>query len=281
MDQGIVDAHHHLWSPERWSYPFLDEPEYAPIRREFGPDDLASTVTPHHVVQTIVVQAARDPAETEHLLDIAASTPLIAGVVGWVEFDSDDVSAQLDLLLSRSDGTLLRGVRAMAQDHPDPGWLGSDAVVRAARAVGAAGLVCELLIRPRQATAARALVGRLPDVSFVIDHAGKPPIASGTLEPWRAAIRGLAGLQNTACKVSGLITEASWSSWTADQIAPFADVVADAFGEDRLLFGSDWPVCLLAGDYSEVIELAREVLQGAGAQKVFAENARRVYKLSD
>lgn len=275
----IVDAHHHLWRLEWRRYAFLDEPGHEPIRRDFGADDLVATTAPHAVEQTVVVQAAPELAETEDLLELTASIPLLGGVVGWIDFDAEDPGSQIASLRSHPQGDRLAGVRAMAQDHPDPAWLVSDAVARAARAVGEAGLVCELLIRPPQTKAALELVRRLPEVSFVIDHAGKPPIATGAITPWAAAIAGLAREENTVCKVSGLITEAEWGSWTPADVLPFIDVVAESFGEDRILFGSDWPVCLVAGTYADVVGLARAGLHGLDADRVFAVNARRVYGL--
>jgi L-fuconolactonase len=278
---AIVDAHHHLWDPGRRAYAFLNAPEHAPIRRRFGPAELASTVIPHGVAQTVAVQAAPDLAETEQLLNVASAEPLIAGVVGWMDFAAPDPADQLDRLLAHRHARLLRGIRAMAQDQPDPGWLAGPAVRRAAAAIADRGLVCELLIRPAQAAAAQALIDELPEVKFVVDHAAKPGIASGELEPWSTAIRALAGSPYVSCKVSGLITEADWGAWRTAQIAPFVDVVADAFGEDRLLFGSDWPVCLLAGGYAEVLGVARDTLGALDTTKVFAANARRIYRLEE
>lgn len=275
-----VDAHHHLWDPTRLRYAFLEAPGHEPIRRTFGPTQLAATVGAHGVAQTVAVQAAPDVAETEWLLGLAAGEPLIGGVVGWIDCDATDPAAELERLRAHPHGEQLLGIRLMAQDHPDPGWLSRPEVWRAPQAVGAAGLVCELLIRPPQAAAARGLVTGLPEVSFVVDHAGKPEIAAGRLEPWRTTIRELAAVPSVACKVSGLITEAHWSAWTTAQIAPFVDVVAEAFGSDRLLFGSDWPVCLLAGTYADVLRVADETLAGLPADKIFAGNARRIYGLT-
>ncbi len=275
----IVDAHHHLWNLERHSYAFLDAPEHEPIRRDFGLGELVATVSPHGVAQTVVIQAAPDVTETETLLELAADTPLIGAVVGWIDFGAGDAAAQLDTLMAHRHAHWLAGIRAMAQDQADTGWLASDPVARAAAAIGAANLVCELLITPREIVAACELVNRLPGVAFVIDHAGKPPIATGAREPWATAMRELARAPNTTCKVSGLVTEADWHTWTVDQIAPYVALVAEAFGDDRLLFGSDWPVCLLAASYADVVNVAQQTLAGLDADKVLAGNARRVYGL--
>ncbi|HWE10810.1 MAG TPA: amidohydrolase family protein [Solirubrobacteraceae bacterium] len=276
----LVDAHHHLWDLARCDLPFLNVPVNEPIRRTFGPQEMGDVMRRHGVEQTVVVQAAPDPTETWELLDVAAGSPLIGGVVGWIDLDAPDPQAELDALLDHPARDRLVGIRAMAQDHPDPDWLASEGPARAAAAIGAAGRVCELLITPREMTAAQSLVERAPNTRFVIDHAAKPPIATGRLEGWAEGIRRLAGLPHTACKVSGLISEADWRRWTVDDVAPFMDTVAGAFGEDRLLFGSDWPVCLLAGSYCEVLTVARETLAGLPAEKVFAGNARRIYALA-
>jgi L-fuconolactonase len=278
---GVVDSHHHLWDPQRRSYAFLDPPECEPIRRTFGPSELTAAATPNGVVQTVLVQAAPDLSETEELFELAASTPLVGAVVGWIDFEAPDPASQLDGLLAHPDSGLLAGIRAMAEDQPDPDWLAGAPVTRAAQAVGAAGLACDLLVTPREIPAACTLVNRLPGVQFVIDHAGKPPIESGSREPWQRMIADLASAPNTACKVSGLITESGWDSWTAARIRPFVETVVEAFGEDRLLFGSDWPVCLLAGGYSEVLALARDTLDQVCAEKVFAANARHIYRLAE
>ena len=277
----IVDAHHHLWDLSRRRYAFLEEPGHEPIRRDFGVEDLAATVAPHDVVETVVVQAAPELSETEELLELTALSPLIGAVVGWIDFDAPDADAagQIGRLRSHRGGARLAAIRAMAQDHPDPGWLGSDGVARGARAVADAGLACELLIRPPHLKAALRLVRRLPEATFVIDHAGKPPIASGEIASWAQTMRALAREPHTVCKVSGLITEADWGGWTPGQIEPYIDVVAQCFGEDRILFGSDWPVCLVAGDYADVLDVARSGLRGLDPDRVFAANARRVYGL--
>lgn len=281
MTPGVVDAHHHLWDLGRRPYAFLDPPECQPIRRTFGPSDLTAAATPAGVVQTVVVQAAPDLGETEELLELAATTPLVGAVVGWIDFEAPDPEPQLQALLAHPRSDRLAGIRAMAQDQPDAEWLATAPVTRAARAIGDAGLACDLLITPREIPAACTLVDRLPGVRFVIDHAGKPPIESGSREPWQTMIAELASVPNTVCKVSGLITESGWDSWTGAQIRPFVETVVEAFGEDRLLFGSDWPVCLLAGGYAEVLTLARDTLAQVSAEKVFAANARRVYGLPE
>lgn len=279
----MIDAHHHLWNLDRRALPFLDLPGHEPLQRSFGVDDLSAAAAPYAVTATVAVQAATDPAETVELLEEAERTPLVAGVVGWLDLDAADIGSALDGLLAHPAGRRLVGLRAMAQDHARAGWLASEPVAHAAAAIGARGRVCELLITPRETAAAAELVEGLPEVGFVIDHAGKPPIAAGAeaVAAWAPGIRRLGAAPNTVCKVSGLITEADWRTWSPEAVAPVVATVVEAFGEDRLLFGSDWPVCLLAGDYGAVVALARATLSALPADKVFDANARRVYGLAD
>lgn len=276
---GVIDTHHHVWDPDRRVYGFLQEPANAPIRRAFDERDLAQAVRPHGVVQTIAVQAAPALEETEELLELALESSLIGGVVGWLDLDDSDTEGQLRRLFTHSGATRLVGIRAMAQDHPDPDWLARTAVRRAMGVIAEAGLVCELLVRPPQLRAARALVQGLPDATFVLDHGAKPDIAAGSLHPWATAIGELARCENLVCKVSGLVTEAVWDGWSASAIKPYVEVLAGAFGPRRLMFGSDWPVCLLAGSYADVITLARATVGGLDDDAVFAATARRVYRL--
>jgi L-fuconolactonase len=279
MTGGWIDSHHHVWDTRRRRYAFLDAPELAPIRRPFGVAEFGRAARPHGVLGTVLVQAAPALEETEELLAIAGREPLVAGVVGWIDCGADPED-QLRRLRGHPHGGRLVGVRLMAQDEPDPAWLSREPVQAAAEAIGAAGLVCELLVRPAQLAAAVALVARLPAVRFVLDHAGKPPIAAGGWEPWRTEVGNLAAHTNVACKISGLITEGDWRTWTPATIAPYVEAVREAFGDERLLYGSDWPVCLLAGSYAQVIDLARATLAASDPSAVFAGNAQRIYRLS-
>jgi L-fuconolactonase len=203
-------------------------------------------------------------------------------VVGWVDLSSPAVADEIARLRVGTGGDLLVGIRHLVQDEPDPDWLNGADVRRGLRAVGAAGLAYDLLVRPRQLPAALAVTGALGDVRFVLDHGAKPDIASARLEPWASLIRDLAARPNVVCKVSGLVTEAG-SGWNPAQITPYIDHLLDCFGPGRLMFGSDWPVCTLAAGYAEVVALAREALDGrlgaAELRAVFAENAVTAYGL--
>jgi L-fuconolactonase len=277
----IVDAHHHFWDPATADYPWLTD-DLATIRRAFGPADLAPELEAAGVEATILVQTRSSLDETIEFLEIADATPFVSGVVGWVDLIDPSVSDVIARLRDGRGGDRLVGIRHQAHDEPDPDWLLGDDVVRGIEAVGGAGLAYDLLVRPRELPAALALARRLPDIRFVIDHLAKPPIASGELEPWESRIAPFRGLEHVTCKVSGMVTEADWSSWTPRDLQPYVDGVLEIFGPDRLLFGSDWPVCLLAASYGDVIATARETLAGLSESeqvKVFGGTATATYGL--
>ena len=182
---------------------------------------------------------------------------VIAGVVGWVDLTARDVGS---VLAELGENPHLVGIRHQAHDEPDPAWLLRDDVLRGLAAVRDAGLAYDLLVRPRELPAALEVARRLPGLRLVIDHAAKPPVASGKLEPWRTLMAPLAGLEQVSCKVSGLVTEADRERWTPDDLVPYVTYLVEWFGEGRLLFGSDWPVCLLAATYDEVVAACEHAL---------------------
>jgi L-fuconolactonase len=203
-------------------------------------------------------------------------------VVGWTDLTSPAVGEEIARLRGLPGGNRLAGIRHLVQDEPDADWLRRPEVRRGIRAVGAAGLAYDLLVRPHQLPAALAVTGELADVTFVLDHGAKPPIASGALEPWATQIGELAARPNVSCKVSGLVTEAG-PDWRPAEVMPYLDHLVDRFGPTRLMFGSDWPVCTLAASYAEVAALARDALAGrlgpAELDAVFRANAISVYRL--
>ncbi len=283
MTPPVIDAHHHLWDPAEADYPWMTE-AVSPIIRRFAVEDLAPLLPVAGVDGTVVVQARHDLAETRALLATAAVTPFIAGVVGWVDLTADDVAGTIDALRAGPGGDRLVGIRHQVHDEPDAGWLARHDVRRGLAAVEAAGLAYDLLIRPREFPAARAIVEDLPDLRFVIDHLAKPPLRGGATEAWAAGLRSFGARPNVWCKLSGLVTEADWATWTVGDLAPFVDAALSAFGPDRLLFGSDWPVCLLAASYQDVIGAARELTVGLSPSEraaVFGGTARSVYGLPD
>lgn len=280
----LIDAHHHLWDPHTRDYAWMRGDRLDPIRRTYGLAELRERTASAGVDATVLVQTVSHTAETEEFLAIAAdSDGLIAGVVGWVDLTRPDVSDSVARLRDVRGGERLVAIRHQVEDERDPDWLLRDDVLRGLAAVGRAGLAYDLLVKPPQLPAARAVVKRLPNVAFVLDHCAKPPIAAGEWEPWAGEIAALAELPNVACKVSGLVTEARWDAWDAATIRRYVDHVLERFGPDRLLFGSDWPVCELAATYDRVLGLARTVLGSlspAEAAMVFGGAADRLYRLA-
>jgi L-fuconolactonase len=257
-------------------------PELDPVRRNFSLDDLAPLASAAGVSATVVVQTVSVPAETPEFLEVASSNDLVAGVVGWVDLPAPDVADALAALRERPDGAWLKGIRHQVHDEEDPRWLCRDDVRNGLAAVAGAGLVYDLLTKPPHLPAAVETVAALPELSFVVDHISKPVIG-GDLEPWATGLRELARFSNVSCKLSGMVTEASWTDWTVEDLRPYVDVVLEAFGPDRVMFGSDWPVCLLAASYGEVVEAAEQLTAGLGEKErnaVFGDTARRVYHLT-
>jgi L-fuconolactonase len=279
----VIDAHHHVWDLAVRDQPWI-EPTW-PIRRTYTLADLSGPAEAAGVEATVLVQTVLDPAETPEFLAMAAAStsPRVAGVVGWVDLTRPDVADALAALVAAEGGDRLVGIRHQVQGEADPRWLCRPDVRRGLRAVGEAGLAYDLLTLPHQLPAAVETVRALPEVRFVLDHLSKPPIARGALVPWADDLRALAAGPNVAAKLSGLVTEADWTGWTVPHLRPYVEVALDAFGPDRLMVGSDWPVCLLAaGSYGEVVDAARRLtdhLTAAERAEVFAGTARRWYRL--
>jgi L-fuconolactonase len=283
---GLVDAHHHLWDLDRRPQPWLDEPGHEPIRRTFHADDLRSDATRRiagrPLTRTVAVQCVTSVSETRELLALADADPLIGAVVGWADLTSPAVGDVLDDLLAGPGGHRLRSLRHLVQGEPDPRWLQRPSVERGLRTVGRHGLAYDLLIRDHQFDQAVRLAERLPDLPLVLDHAGKPPVARGELGDWERDVRRLAAHPQVHCKVSGLVTEADHRKWTTDDIRPVWDVLLSAFGPRRLMFGSDWPVCLLAGGWDRWAATVEELLRDCSAaesEAVLAGTATGFYRL--
>jgi L-fuconolactonase len=279
----MIDAHHHLWNPSRREYPWMAGEALAPLRKPYDTGDLRRETAAAGVERTVLVQTVGSTEETEEFLaTAAASDGLVAGVVGWVDLTSPGVADELARLRGGLGGELLVGIRHQVQDEAAPDWLARPDVRRGIAAVGAAGLVYDLLVLVPQLASARELVRDLPDVRFVLDHAAKPPIASGAIEPWAGEIKALAESPNVTCKLSGLVTEADWTDWDVPRIAPYADHVLSCFGPERVMFGSDWPVCELAASYGEVVELAKTLTASLTQEErthLFTTTAQTTYRL--
>lgn len=277
-----VDAHHHVWDLHARSYAWLQADGLGRLRRSFLAAEYDRLAVDSGIGASVLVQTVADADETLEMLEVAASSEVISAVVGWVDLTADDVAEQIDAVHGEPDGGLLRGIRHLVQDEQDPRWLAREDVRSGVRAVADAGLVYELLVRPPQLAAAVETVRDLPEVTFVLDHAGKPALRDGDLDDWASQVRTLGALDNVVCKLSGLVTEADPERWQPDDLRPAADVVLSAFGADRVMLGSDWPVSLLAGPYERVVDSYRDLLDELSASERAAVEggvATRVYQL--
>jgi L-fuconolactonase len=279
---GRIDAHHHFWDPALRAYPWMAGQAMDPVRRAFTPADLAAELGPGDVTGTVLVQTVSDLDETREFLDVAARTDFVKGVVGWVDLTSPAVGDDLDELLDGPSGSRLVGIRHQVHDEPDAEWLRREDVRRGLAAVQSRQLAYDLLVRTRELPAAIETVAAFPELQFVLDHIAKPRIVDGQDELWRERMPRLAGLPNVSVKLSGMVTEADWARWTPADLRPFVRAVVDWFGASRLMFGSDWPVCLLAGSYQSVsagLADALGPLSAAEEELLYRDNAMAAYRL--
>ncbi|MGZ7036244.1 MAG: amidohydrolase family protein [Ilumatobacteraceae bacterium] len=277
-----IDAHQHLWDLAARPQPWMAGAEMATLRRDFGAADLKAAISDHEIDGAVVVQTVADVTETEELLDLAELEPLIAGVVGYVDVAAHDVGEQLDRLRAGSNGQWLVGVRSLVQYETDPSWLRRPDVLAGFHEIAARGLVHDLLIQPHQIEATVEAVSVVEEGTFVIDHLAKPNIAAHQWEPWASGIAELAHRANVMAKLSGLVTEAPWATWTDDQLRPYVDHALANFGSSRVLFGSDWPVCTLAATYDRVVESMTKLTSMLSPHEqvaVFGGNATSLYSL--
>jgi L-fuconolactonase len=267
-----LDSHQHFWRYSAEKYPWM-KAEW-PIRRDFLPPDLAPLLAAAELDGAIAVQARQELAENDFLLGLADHHPLVKGVVGWVDLRSPQVDEQLRTFAAHPKAL---GVRHVVQDEPDDQFMLRPEFIRGIGRLKAFDLTYDLLVFPKQLPAAIRLVEQFPDQPFVLDHIAKPAIAAGTLSPWREQLRELAKFPNVCCKVSGMVTEAKWVGWQQADFRPFLDVVSEAFGFERLMYGSDWPVALLAGSYAQVHGLAKSYVPVEHHATFFGGNAARFY----
>lgn len=276
-----VDAHQHFWDPEAAHYPWMHQ---APpvLQRRFMAEDLEPHLEATGISHTVLVQARSDLAETHEFLRIAGITLFVAGVVGWVDLTDPGVDDVIAELREGPDGRYLVGVRHQVEDEPDPDWLLRSDVQRGLAAVQRHDLVYDLLVRPPQLPAAIKTVQEHGGTRFVVDHLAKPLLRTGVLEPWAAMMAELAALPNVACKLSGMVAEADPAAWSPEQFVPYVEHVVSSFGTDRVLFGSDWPVCLVTASYAATLASTRAAVPplspGEQAQ-VFGDNAVALYRL--
>jgi len=275
-----IDAHQHFWRLDRADYGWLT-PALTPLYRDYLPRDLAPHLEAAGVAATILVQAASTEAETRFLLDIAKSTPFVAGVVGWVDMAAPDVGERLAALVAVGDG-YLKGIRPMIQDITDPDWILSPRLDRAFDALEALDLRFDALVRPVHLEPLLRRLEQRPDLKVVIDHAAKPDIAAGEKLDWSVRLASIASRTSARCKLSGLLTEARPGA-SGQDLAPFVEQVIAAFGAERIMWGSDWPVLNLASDYSTWHAMAERLVAGLTAQEranIFGGVAARFYGVS-
>jgi L-fuconolactonase len=273
-----IDAHQHFWKYSPADYGWISDAMHE-LKRDFLPEDLKPLLVANGFSASIAVQARQDLDETRWLLDLANQSDFIKGVVGWVDLCSSDLPIVLDQL---ADQPWLVGVRHILQDEPDDQFMLRPDFRRGIAQLQEYGLAYDLLLHPRHLTAAVKLVQEFPNQRFVLDHIAKPPIAEGLTEPWDRDIRALAKFQNVWCKLSGMVTEARWKQWKPDDFRPYLDVVFEAFGTERLMIGSDWPVCTLSSSYSETLGLIEKYMRDFSVQQrdsVLGRNSAQFYNL--
>ena len=258
----IIDSHHHLWNLRLRDYPWMS-PELKPLDRNFLEDDLVKTVQSSHISGTVLVQAHQSLEETRWLLQIAEKSNLILGVVGWVDLKESNLEKTLEKL----KGNLkFKGVRHLIQDEPDANWMLQPEVIRGLKVIHEAGLTYDLLIKPHQIENALHLIDWLPEMPIILDHIAKPSIKAGIREPWASQMKELARSPHIYCKISGLITEADHQHWRETDFSFYLEHILYVFGWDRICWGSDWPVCLMAGDYGQVMKLPEIILRSSANQ---------------
>lgn len=274
-----IDAHQHFWDINRQDYGWLT-PDLKGLYRQFQPNDLRPHLVEQRIGLTVLVQAAPTMAESDYLLELYQEHDFIAGVVGWVDLDTEDAPQHIDRLNKR--GGFL-GVRPMLQDIPDETWILRPRVLKNLAYLRDAGLTLDLLIQVRHLELVPTLLDAIPGLRAVIDHAAKPNIAERQWDPWSHWITQIAGYQNVMCKLSGLITEAAPGVWNASDLKPYIDHLLSTFGTERVMFGSDWPVCNLAGSYRDVVEALERCLPDSYTDQetyqLFGGNAADFYRI--
>lgn len=278
LPRMVIDAHHHFWNYSAEEYGWISD-EMKVLRRDFGPDDLRKETAAAGVEGVVSVQARQILEETRWLLELAAANDFIRGVVGWVPLVSPDVAGDLERLAASPK---LKAVRHVLQDEPDADYALRDDFSRGIGELKRFNLRYDILIFERHLPQAIKLVDGHPEQVFVLDHLAKPRIKNGVISPWRENMKELARRGNVFCKVSGMATEADWNQWTPAQLRPYFEAALDAFGPRRLMFGSDWPVCLLASDYARWMKTVRDFaaeLTPAQQARLFGGTATEVYGL--
>ena len=273
-----IDAHQHFWRYNADEFGWIDD-SMSSLRRDFGPDDLKPELERAGFQGSIAVQARQSLEETRWLLELAEDSPLILGVVGWVDLQSPDVRSQLQALAGNPK---LVGVRHVVQSEPDERFLLHSEFLRGITVLEEFDLTYDILIYPRHLPVAAEFVRHFPRQRFVLDHLAKPLIKSASIRPWEAGMRKLAKFPNVYCKLSGMVTEADWQNWKPEHLTPYLDIAVDCFGPDRLMIGSDWPVCTVAASYKQTMNVVLDYFRKYPSDiqdAVLGGNAHRCWKL--
>ena len=277
-----IDSHHHVWDLSVREQGWMVGEALNPIKKNFSINDLRDAIAGCGIEKTVVVQTVTNYDETPELLELAEDDELVAGVVGFLKIDSDDAISYLDKYESMRGFKHLVGIRDIAHDYEDIGYLAKPAVVKNVQELGRRGLVYDLLTKTPHMQAAIDLVKQSPGTQFVLDHISKPYMAKGEMQPWADKLRELASFENVVIKVSGLFTEADWKNWKAEDFWPYLEHVTNLFTPARMMFGSDWPVCLLAATYRQSIDLMEQFTKSfsdAERKDFWAGTANRTYNL--
>ena len=280
MENRIVDSHQHFWQVGRFDYPWMSS-DVEVLYRDYLPPALEPILKQNGVAQTVLVQASNSVEETRWMLKLADDYPFIAGVVGWVDLMSDEATRhQLEELTAHPK---FKGVRHLVESEPSDDWLSQPQVLSGLRQLSRYGISYDLLVHTRHLKHVKTVAENCPELRLVIDHMAKPPVAGGEMDEWKREIREAANFPNIFCKLSGLVTEANWSEWQTEDLRPFVDYALEIFGPGRLMYGSDYPVCLLAASYERVLESFDSLLTALDdddKSRIFGKNATQFYRLS-
>jgi L-fuconolactonase len=275
----IIDSHQHFWQVGHFDYPWMN-PDVGVLYQNYLPLQLEPILKDCNVAKTVLVQASNSLAETYWLLSLAERYPFIAGVVGWVDLKHPEMEQELEVLTVNPK---FKGVRHLVESEPSDDWLIQPSVLKGMQVLESHQVPYDLLVHTRHLKHVKTVAETCPNLRLVIDHMAKPPIASGEIADWADAVKEVAAYSNVWCKLSGLVTEANWTSWTTEDFRPYVDRVLEFFGPKRMMFGSDWPVCLLAAPYAQVLETFESLLAGlaeANRNRIFSENAEEFYQLN-
>jgi len=274
----IIDTHQHFWKYNKIQHDWISD-DMAVIRRDFLPQDLKVIYEQNGVDGCIAVQAEQSLEENTFLLEMAQQNNFIKGVIGWVDFKDKQLETKLEIY---DDASLLKGYRHIVQAESDPKFLMQKPFLQGIKQLEKRGKIYEILVFPHQLPAVLEFVKHFPNQQFIIDHMAKPYIKEGYIDAWALMLRAIGKYENISCKISGMITEADFTSWKIDDLRPYMEVALEAFGTQRILYGSDWPVCLVAGAYSKVLGIAQTFSQQLSKEEkehFFYKNAKRIYQL--